>query len=402
MQREVLYAFMQRRDVYDKLSKYIDDDDFEGVPSIIYRGIGEYYDNDLSAQSVTAEVLTHKLASKYERFKEDIEEVLGCEAASAKLSIPNIEETFVEGKKAVVGNKLSSALMRHNSKEAVDLMEQYRRYDSILEDDSDNITEFTGSKEMLVNIVAKREEPEFKFSPTSLNDALGGGADRKDHVLIYARPNAGKTLVTINLVAKWLAAGKKVLYLGNEDSVDKMLIRFVCRFNNKPKVDIYDDIEKYTDIALERGLKNLVFKELTPGTLREVASEIEKHQPDVTVIDQIRNISVGGDGMTAKLEAAAMAVRNMGKKYNCLMVSITQAGKEARNKRVLEMEDVDSSKTGIQAALDAMIGVGNDEGLERQNRRYISVRKNKLGGSNKQFPIRINPLTSRAMDISKE
>jgi hypothetical protein len=97
---------------------------------------------------------------------------------------------------------------------------------------------------------------------------------------------------------------------------------------------------------------------------------------------------------------AATAMRNIGKRHSVLVISVTQAGDSADQKKVLGMGDIDFSNTGIPAQADLMLGMGVDDQLERDNARMLATPKNKIGGSHVHFLVRINPTISRIEDIA--
>src|SRR5690606_11302405 len=131
---------------------------------------------------------------------------------------------------------------------------------------------------------------------------------------------------------------------------------------------------KGREIAHQRGLGRLRMLELTPGTISEIDYYLEEVQPDVLVLDQIRNIRGGGDKLTQRLEQVATDVRSLLKKHGAIGVSVTQAGdKTERHGQEppiwLSMADVDSSRTGLPAQVDLMLGIGVNEELRAQGVR---------------------------------
>ena len=131
--------------------------------------------------------------------------------------------------------------------------------------------------------------------------------------------------------------GFRVLYVGNEDPAPKMVMRILSRFLRKPEHEFRNQPD--TDqIALDRGYSNIFFKEMHPGNYAELRSWIVKLNPDVVVIDQIRNMNFKADSMTINLEQGVIATRNLAKEFNLVMVVITQAGDSATNKVVLRHE----------------------------------------------------------------
>jgi hypothetical protein len=64
------------------------------------------------------------------------------------------------------------------------------------------------------------------------------------------------------------------------------------------------------------------------------------------------------------------------------------------------MGDVDSSNTGIPAQADVMIGIGMSREDELNNRRVISLPKNKPGGNHDAFPVQVDLTKSRVFSYS--
>ena len=120
-------------------------------------------------------------------------------------------------------------------------------------------------------------------------------------------------------------------------------------------------------------------------------------QPDVLIVDQIRNVQTGGDGLTVGLERAGVEMRNIAGEFDLLAVSVTQAGESASNKLVLGLSDIDSSKTGLPATTDVMIGVGVDENYDSRGKRMVSLAKNKVGADHSYFSVDVDPARSRVL-----
>ena len=92
-------------------------------------------------------------------------------------------------------------------------------------------------------------------------------------------------------------------------------------------------------------------------------------------------------------------MRNIAKQDNVLMISVTQAADSARNKLVLDSGDVDSSNVGIPAQADLLLGIGLDEAAKAEGIRWLSLIKNKIGGVEDHFPVKINTMLSRYTNV---
>ncbi len=142
-----------------------------------------------------------------------------------------------------------------------------------------------------------------------------------------------------------------------------------------------------------------MLKGLAPGTPREITKELEQHRPDVLVLDQLRNLDMKNDHFTQALEAAAKQARAWAKRYDCVVVSVTQAGDSASGKSVLDLGDVDSSNTGIPATADVMLGIGATENHTARGEVVFSLPKNKVSGRHEFFSVQTHPMLSKLTSL---
>ena len=141
--------------------------------------------------------------------------------------------------------------------------------------------------------------------------------------------------------------------------------------------------------------------DLVPSTLGEIDRLARLYEPQVLIIDQLRNVTIPGkaDNYTQTLDKVAQGIRNIGKSHNIITIGTTQAGDSAERKLVLDMSDIDSSKTGIPAAADLLIGIGNTDTLERAGQRMLSICKNKITGVKDAFTVGLDTARSKMTSI---
>lgn len=235
--------------------------------------------------------------------------------------------------------------------------------------------------------------------PMSLNDRLGGGLKKGNHVVAFGRPEAGKSCFSINAACGFARQGYKGLYFINEDRPEDIILRCISNLSGIPKHEFSDRTQEATDLAHENGYENIMVISVAPGTLDQIERLCERYKPDWMVIDQLRNIQIKEDNRVIQLEKAATGIRTIAKKYDIATVSVTQAGDSASGKAVLDMSDIDSSKTGIPAQADLMVGIGINDELELRGMRQLSLPKNKLGGRHESFHVNIDPLLSRFTSV---
>lgn len=368
---------------------------FTDVDSLLYDKAEEYYANDIEATTIDLDLIRSFVARVYPRQEEILSIALDQIEASTGVSCNNIIHEFIEEKRYAVGHELAGALLA--GRDASDMLEEYGLLSmGELESSKDRPKLYSAPR---YKDVAEAMNPAntIELYPKELNDRVGG-ALKGHHILVFARPETGKTLFTMNLVRGFLEQGLKVLYIGNEDNEKAMLPRFMCSFIGITKEEFRRLSEEEVDEALYRaGNDNFFFAHLEPGTYQQIRGLIRHVGPDVVVVDQIRNVLTGGDGLTVSLEKSGTEMRNIGNEFDVLAVSITQAGESASNKLVLGLSDIDSSKTGLPAQIDLMIGIGVNEEYESRSKRMVSLPKNKLSGDHSYFSITVDEQKSRVL-----
>ena len=113
------------------------------------------------------------------------------------------------------------------------------------------------------------------------------------------------------------------------------------------------------------------------------------------MIDQMRNVRANTENNTQRLEVVAQELRNIGRRHECLVISVTQVGDSGRDKLVLNDGDIDGSNTGIPGACDVIVMIGSNEEFELRDLRHLTLAKNKRGGDHSSFTVRVDRDISR-------
>lgn len=403
MEKLCIAAAIKDRKFYDRAKEFLQPkSDFSPVGARVFGWVEDYYRRDSDARSVELNTLAGVIEADTKSDKQlaalrDYVSTLPVESISPS----NVAGLLYRTRQAAIGTRLAVALTNGESSGAVaGLIEEYEKYGSEEEKPE-------GNQEVLTGVSVKQLVTEkfadgklIKLWPKALNDKLDGGARPGHHIVLFAQPEIGKTLFAINLTAGFLKQGLRVLYCGNEDPASDILIRHIMRLSKLPKADVIADPEKAEERAKTNGYDLLTVASLSPGTMREIERLTMETAANVVILDQLRNIAVDSGTRVEGLEKVATEARNLGKRRNVLVVSLTQAGASATNKAALGMEDVDFSKTGIPAQADLMIGLGADEFMKQNNFRRISLPKNKLSGNHAVFDVEINPLIGAVKDVA--
>ena len=386
----ILAAVIEDKTAHDEFSRIGDHADFSPLAKAILAAVGRYRDLDPDCGRIDRVLLEERLLSELRNDKHVEPLRRAIRDIPEDVSVGNVREHIRAIHQGAVGQRLSLALA--NGAPGEEVAKLIREYEGSGLGQSAGSLEAASLVDCLDTSDLTEDKPDvqyIKLWPKSLNDRLDGGALRGHHVLLFARPETGKTLFSINLCAGFLAQKLNVLYVGNEEPAADIRDRIRGRLLHTSKSNIRRDREgsarllaKYSEsaVALAEG-----------NSFQNVRYLLGKGSKwDVLILDQIRNMRLKSDSRTSELEAAGIEARAIAKEFNVLVVSITQAGDSATNKVYLEMSDVDSSKTGIPASADLMVGIGADEAMKLNGLLGISLPKNKLSGIHDKFTVNCN------------
>lgn len=404
-ERKIIAAAIKEREAFETLEQHIREGDFTESARTVWDGLREFYTRDGSARSCDPEILVREICRKLQspKHRETFESLIR-DLSQSEVSSKNVVHDFLSVRRDAVGSRLATLLAAGKfGKDVESTLEEYKIWQNANGLDPKESNQIL--RGMPLAEITKTYNPDelIKVWPTALNNRLDGGVLRGHHMVVFARPEMGKTLFLVNAVAGFLAQGLIVLYVGNEDPIYDIAMRVVCRLTKKDRYQVLADPETADREAQSLGYSNLILASLAPGTVAEMEALIEEYKPDVLLIDQLRNISIGGkdSGYTQQLEKAATAARNLGKRHGIFVISVTQAGDSASGKAVLEIGDVDSSNTGIPAQADIMVGIGATQEDQQMGRRVLSLPKNKRSGKHEYFPVRFDTQTSRIINIEE-
>lgn len=374
---------------YDTFESIGDRETLSPLGRTVFGAVGEYYGLDPDVRSCSRELIEERLLQRITNPKHIAPLTGYLRGLPGDISGANVESHIRELHRRCVDGKLSLALANGQSEEEIQKL--------IVERGKGETALAVSGESSLVDVLCTDDLTSedasnvnyIKLWPKQLNDRLDGGALRGHHVLVFARPETGKTTFNLNLVAGFLHQRLSVLGVYNEEPTADIRDRLRGRLLKTSKNSVRANRD---DAARRLALVGLGSFRITQGTtfsaVRQLLSSSGPY--DVVILDQIRNMRLKSDSRTAELEAAGIEARSIAKDFGVLVVSITQAGDSATNKVYLEMSDVDSSKTGIPASADLMIGLGSDAAMKLNGLLGISLPKNKLSGLHDHFTVTCN------------
>lgn len=402
MKEKLLNAIYNSREDFDTLQPYLDEADFEGISAILYKYAREYYERDVKATYVDEDVILSKLERNSVKNLQQYKEILY--GFVDDLSTINLRDELIKLKREQVSDKLVEKLVSDDDAKSADvrsLIEQYQFYDAGELDDAETTEAKVYNSVDVADIIGSYSEDKLiKLYPPSLNNKVGGILPQS-HVVVFARPEVGKSLFTINLAASMAARGKRVLFVEMEDPTDATVLRFISNMTGLAKDDLInnpDNIAKARKLLSQRGYDNVTVAEAANASVASIEKLIIEHKPQVVFVNQLRQLKFkNADGDVQKLAMAGASMRRLAKKHNIVVVSIHQAAETGDGKLTLDLRDMYMSKTALQGDVDLAIGVGINKSFP-EDRRMISICKNKNGWHG-CVPVRVEETLSRVRDV---
>ena len=392
----VLSACLSSRAAYDKIKTYVDEKEFSPQGQVWWPLVDQWYSKDKDASSVDSTLLRDRGKRQFDpRHQEGLLDWF--DGLPTSPSPDNAAEELLAIKREHQGLVLCSEIQSPKATPAK-LLPMLDDYAELCKASALGTSEAkVASIEDTFDVMD--ESNKIPLHPKRMNEKCGGGAVAGDFIIVFARPEAGKTLLSVNMACGFARDSKKVLYIGNEESISKTYMRMLCNLTNRPESVVLENKDRAVSLAKEKGIDNITAIHLTPGSTAEIEQLIKEHKPQVLIVDQIRNLE-GKGSLTEKLETNAKELRAIIGRHEVVGVFVTQAGD--RTERYgqeppiwLTLADIDSSRTGLPAAADLIIGLGVNNDMKATGHRALSFPKNKLGNYHGHLTVQVEESLSK-------
>ena len=251
-------------------------------------------------------------------------------------------------------------------------------------------------------IDALKDNTKWKFNLSELRDRDNGIGDG-NFLIVFARPESGKTAFWVNMVAGqggFASQGAKVCALINEEPAIRTQMRLVNAHTGMSFAEIKNNPTKAGE-SWASIKDNMRILDTVDWSLDKIDSYVAKEKPNVLIIDQLDKVHVTGTFARTdeKLRAIYTGAREIAKRRSCALIGISQASADASGRLDLTFDMMENSKTGKAAEADVIIGVGFSNNLDvDQDLRSVAVSKNKITGYHGKITCKIIPELSRYID----
>lgn len=225
----------------------------------------------------------------------------------------------------------------------------------------------------------------WKFSISTLREEVGGIGDG-NLMIVFARPETGKTAFWVSLVSApdgFAEQGANIHAFINEEPAVRTQMRAISCYTGMTREEIVENIE-VANGKWDLIKDNIKLFDTVDWTMDDIDSHCEKHKPDIIVIDQLDKVNIPGTYARSdeKLRAIYTSAREIAKRRNCAIIAISQASNDAHNKRHMDFNMMENSRTGKAAEADLIIGVGKRAEMDGEENidRSLCITKNKING----------------------
>ena len=391
------------KEKYDKLKSEIDISIFQNGAREIYKTISNIYkDNPNITQinfsdlklayfntyypntSYASQKNIHELIDSLERQEEPSDDVV----ATALKSMYRIKKADELARICLdISNNPSSTSLKQVEKFMANVDEEQTQQESeAVTKDVDKIVE------------ALQEQGEFKFNLNSLQRATNG-IGRGNFMIVFARPDVGKTAFWVSLVASpngFAWQEKKVSIFANEEPAIRTQMRLLNASTGLQRGNILNgsrDLAKQKWSTISPYIENF---DCVGKTMDDLDDYCSTNDVDILIIDQLDKINVTGkyNATHEKLREVYTQSRELAKRHNILVIGMSQASAEAQGRSRVTFSTMENSKTGKAAEADIILGIGKEDEVENYLEdcvRFVTLSKNKLTGDHAEFEVILRP-----------
>ena len=385
MEKELIKLLL-KKDFYNKNKRKLTKEFFTNGTGDLYETIRRAHedsDNDLSINEVSSlHMQVYNPAStraKKENFDELVNEIKELELPSETIANNILRSLF---KRRIAQNIAQLASNIYNGQDA-DFSEIKKQLDTSFDDDDADEYEYITNN--IDNLIDKlKDNTKWKFNLAPLKEAVHGVGEG-NLIIIFARPEAGKTAFWVNLVAGidgFASQGAKVCALINEEPAIRTQMRLINAHTGLTMDEIRADIQQANQKWAEVR-QNIHILDTVDWSLDDVDDFVQKEKPDILIIDQLDKVGVTGTFARTdeKLRAIYTGAREVAKRNDCCVIAISQESAYVQGKFDLTFDMMEGSKTGKAAEADVIIGVGHRDKMDTDERvRSLAISKNKITG----------------------
>ena len=382
------------RDIYKAICQIYEDN--PEIEQITYDDLRiSFFETYFSNQSVNAQLNIKNIISRLESSKPMSDSI-----------IENAIKSMYKMAKADEMSRLCIDLGNNPSKHS--FAEIKRFLNQIDEENFEDKNDTLVSTDLDEILSVNEHNGEFKFNIYELQNATGG-VGRGNFIIVFARPETGKTAFWVSLVAKsdgFAWQGFNCHSFINEEPAKRTQMRMVNACSDITRREIYNGSKHIAQENWNKIKDKIFTHDKVDMTMEYLDTYCKDNKVDVLIIDQLDKVHVAGKHNSSheKLRDIYTQAREIAKRHDCLVIGMSQASAEGHGKSNLSFNLMENSKTGKAAEADLIIGIGKNDftdetDVNEGHVRTISLSKNKLSGTHPVFSLHIIPSLSQYKSI---
>lgn len=387
-----IIKFCLNRDFFEENKKRISKKNFTNGLAEVYTVIGDTYKKHSSIQKLSVEEIKDAYFNIYKpasttAHRQKMETILD-----------NIGNDTTEYNADIVSDTLKNLRMLEHARQVIEeangvwngkskslstVKKLVEEFDEDVIESEDGLTPVTKDIGEMLDAVSVTSK--WKFNIKTLGDRIDGVGEG-NLMVIFARPETGKTAFWVSLVAGYEGfahQGAKVHCFINEEPAVRTQMRMVSAWTDMHKLDIQDSMKEATE-EWAKISDNIVCHDSVDWSLESLDKYCEDNKPDIVIVDQLDKINVEGTFSRGdeRLRAIYLGAREIAKRRNIALIGVSQANAEAEGSAVLSFDMMENSRTGKAAEADLIIGIGKaqQDGDTPNFLRNLNVIKNKING----------------------
>lgn len=349
----------------------------------------------LHKTSGAAELTTEEVYAMYESsttitvarlalVQEILKQVAATEAMSPEVTIEVIAKIHEKEAARQIAEKALAIVQRNDGAMT---LEQLKDYVATIDADTAGVEIATTSTDVAAIKASKANKGVFHFTNgLEQLEPITGTLSRGHFMIVFASTNAGKSSFVAQACVGYLEQGHRVLYFGNEDVAEDIVLNLVRSVEQKAEEEVLSASTPKWD-AIRQEFVMVPAHGMTMDMLEQA---IKKFKPDVIVADQLDLVNTNSkmDKRHDALEESYQKARQWGSTYGTLVIAVSQASDEATGKLALRNNMLANSRIGKAGTADLILGIGMKSVDNPQ--RSICICKNKITGKHENIYMQLN------------
>lgn len=174
-----------------------------------------------------------------------------------------------------------------------------------------------------------------------VDDAIGGGIELGEMVIVAARPGHGKSAAALQCAHSFTAAGMPVLFVSEEMSAHALGKRLLLYASTLPHADwpeSINELESHLDeFSSERAKCHIVQNcSTSAAAVAEIERAVEQHGIKVAIVDYTQLLRSPGGNMYEQVSQTSRALRGVATGSGIAVVALCQLNREVEKQLLFE------------------------------------------------------------------